>query len=200
LAADGVPTERISVHHNFCPDPGEGAGTRTDEVLYAGKLTEDKGVRLLLDTWTRAPDMPGRLLIAGRGPLEDDVRAVADAHGSVTYLGGVPLDDLTAIRRRCSAAVVPSLWEEPFGLTAVEAMAAGTPVVTTGTGGLADIVDETTGWLVEPTENGLAAGLAAAVADRGLRGTAARARYLEHFTEEVAVRRLVGHYEAVANA
>jgi glycosyltransferase involved in cell wall biosynthesis len=198
LRADGFPDDRVAVHHNFAPDPGPGATTRTDELLYAGKLTEDKGVRLLLETWTRAPDVPGRLLIAGRGPLEPEVRAVADVDPRVHYLGGVSLDELTTIRHRCSAAVVPSLWEEPFGLTAIEAMAAGTPVVTTGTGGLADVVDDTTGWLVAPTRDALAAGIAAAVASRGTKGAAARARYLQLFTEEVAIRRLRSHYQAVA--
>jgi glycosyltransferase involved in cell wall biosynthesis len=197
LRADGFPDDRIAVHHNFAPDPGAGPTTRTDELLYAGKLTEDKGVRLLLDTWTRAPDVPGRLLIAGHGPLEPEVRAVAAADARVRYLGTASMDELTAIRRRCSAAVVPSLWEEPFGLTAVEAMAAGTPVVTTGTGGLADVVDELSGWIVAPTVGALAAGIAAAVANRGTKGDAARARYLELFTEDVAVQRLVNHYEAV---
>jgi glycosyltransferase involved in cell wall biosynthesis len=93
--------------------------------------------------------------------------------------------------------VVPSLWEEPFGLTAVEAMAAGAPVVTTGTGGLADTVDDNSGYLVEPTVAGLRSGLAAALADRGRRGEAARSKYLGAFTERVAVARLRAEYERV---
>jgi glycosyltransferase involved in cell wall biosynthesis len=196
---DGFPADRITVHHNFCPDSGAGAATRTDELLYAGKLTDDKGLGLLLDTWRRAPDIPGRLLIAGRGPYEDAVRTLAEADPRVRYLGSVPMDELTTIRQRCAAAVVPSLWEEPFGLTAIEAMAAATPVVTTGLGGLADVVDTASGWVVPPTVDGLAGGLAAAVAERGTRGAAARARYLAHFTEAAAIKRLTGIYSALVS-
>jgi glycosyltransferase involved in cell wall biosynthesis len=201
LRRDRFPAERVAVHHNFVPDPGMGRAPeeRTDELLYAGKLTADKGVGLLLDTWSATPDLPGRLLIAGRGPLDNDVRALAARDPRVSYLGAVSIDELNTIRQRCAAAVVPSLWEEPFGLTAVEAMACGAPVVTTGAGGLAELVDERCGWLLAPTVAGLADGVVAAVHERGARGHAARARYLAAFTEETAVRRLIGHYEAVTS-
>lgn len=199
LRGDKFPAERVVVHHNFAPDtgPGRAAGSRTDELLYAGKLTKDKGIGLLIDAWRSAPEMPGRLLIAGLGPLEPDVRALAEGDERVTYLGGVSIEALTAIRQRCCAAVVPSLWEEPFGLTAVEAMASATPVVTTGSGGLAELVDESSGWLVPPTTSGLVDGMIAAVRARGDRGATARERYLVGFTEEVAVHRLIGIYDDV---
>jgi glycosyltransferase involved in cell wall biosynthesis len=125
------------------------------------------------------------------------VRSLAATDDRVTYLGAVSIDELTAIRQRCCAAVVPSVWEEPFGLTAVEAMASATPVVTTGTGGLAELVDETSGWLVPPTTSGLVDGIVAAVRARGDRGPAARARYLAAFTEDIAVRRLTTIYDDV---
>jgi glycosyltransferase involved in cell wall biosynthesis len=199
MRADGYPADRVAVHHNFAPDPGPGQPpeARTDELLYAGKLTADKGIGLLLDTWAGTADLPGRLLIAGRGPFESDVRELADRDARVRYLGAVPIDELNGIRQRCAAAVVPSLWEEPFGLTAVEAMACGTPVVTTGSGALAELVDERSGWLVAPTPDGLAVALSAAVRERAERGAAARMRFLESFTEATAMRRLIGHYEAV---
>jgi glycosyltransferase involved in cell wall biosynthesis len=199
LHADGFPHDRVVVHHNFVPDPGPGrpVDERTDELLYAGKLTAEKGIGLLLAAWRSAPTLAGRLLIAGRGPFETEVRAAAAADARVTYLGAVPIAELTEIRHRCSAAVVPSLWEEPFGLTAVEAMAAGAPVVTTGTGGLADAVDAGSGYLVAPTVDGLRSGLTAALADRGRRGDAARARYVAMFTEQIAVSRLRAEYERV---
>lgn len=199
LRADGFPPERTLVHYNFAPDPGPGRppGARTDEVLYAGKLTPDKGIGLLLDAWASAPDLPGRLLIAGLGPLEGRVRDAAERDARVTYLGAVSIDALTEIRQRCAATAVPSLWEEPFGLTAVEAMACGAPVITTGTGGLADLVDESSGWLVAPTTRGLTDGIIAAVRESGSRGPAARDRFLAGFTEDAAMRRLVHIYDDV---
>ena len=202
LRADRFPAERIAVHHNFAPDPGAGRepAARTDELLYAGKLTTDKGVGLLLEAWRSAPDIPGRLIIAGLGPLEPDVRALAQGDERVTYLGAVSIDELTTIRQRCCAALVPSLWEEPFGLTAVEAMASGTPVVSTGSGALAEIVDPTTGYVVEPTVAGLASGIIRAIGERGRLGPAARERYLQRFTEEIAVHRLIREYRTAAAA
>ena len=93
---------------------------------------------------------PGaRLVIAGRGPAEESLRRLAAGlglAGNVSMVGFVPDDERNRLYGMASAAVVPSLYE-PFGITALEAMAAGTPLIAADTGGLAEIVKNgVNGW------------------------------------------------------
>ena len=78
----------------------------------------------------------------GRGPEEADLRALAlRLGGQVEFLGRVTGDQLGVLRREAAVVLVPSRCDE-FGLTALEAMAAGVPVVATGAGALPELVGE----------------------------------------------------------
>lgn len=129
--------------------------------LFAGRLEELKGIRVLLNAWRRVP--PGeRLLIAGDGPSEAECRAYAEAHGlNAEFLGRVEHARLAELQRQVKAVIVPSLCYESFGLSAAEALMHGTPVIGSDLGN--------TGAFITPGQNGLrfapgdAAALAAAV-------------------------------------
>ncbi len=132
-------------------------------VAYAGRLAREKGVETLLAAFARiaASQPDARLLIAGTGPLEDDLRARAAPLGArVTFLGHLPRAEMERAFDAAWVQVVPSLWHEPFGNVSTEAMMRGTAVIAADVGGQSDIVRPgTTGWLVPP-------GDAAALADR----------------------------------
>lgn len=113
-------------------------------LFFVGRLVIEKGVQVLLEA------MPGilsmypevKLVIAGRGPMEEHLqnRAKELGIGHKVYFAGY-IDDRTRnqLYHFASAAVFPSLYE-PFGIVALESMAAGTPVVASDTGGLAEII------------------------------------------------------------
>ncbi len=94
-----------------------------------------------------------RLVLAGAGSYEPVLRRLADDVGAgrvVTFAGHLEVDDLAALFSAADAVVVPSRYE-PFGLVALEAQAAGAPLVVARTGGLADAVeDDVTGRVVAP--------------------------------------------------
>jgi len=117
-----------------------------DFLLFVGALGEHKGLDVLLDAYAAlSPRAP--LVLVGM-PRRDTPKSLPQG---VTIVPDVAHDDVLAAWPHCTLAVVPSLWPEPFGLTAVEAMAAGRPVVASDTGGLRDIVGhEQTGLLVPP--------------------------------------------------
>jgi glycosyltransferase involved in cell wall biosynthesis len=142
------------------------------EVLYAGRLSPEKGVRELV---AAADGLP--LVVAGDGPLRDEVPGA---------IGFVPHDELERLFERAAVVACPS-HREGFGVVCAEAMAFGRPVVAGDVGGLRDlVVHEETGLLVPPGDvEALRAALHRLLADPDLRrrfGEAGRARIAEHFT------------------
>ena len=185
LAAAGIPEERVRVKPNFVlHDPG--AGRPGDAFLFAGRLAIEKGVETLLAAWSMLADPPP-LRIAGVGPLETLVREVASRVPSVTYLGELEPADVRVEMRQAAALVFPSLWSEPFGLSIIEAFAAGIPVLAARAGAPAELVEDgRTGRLFEPSDPVALAAVVDAARRRpgelAEMGAAARRRYLDRYT------------------
>ena len=151
------------------PDPP--APAEPPEVLFAGRLSPEKGILQLL-----AAARGLRLVVAGDGPLRDRVPQT---------LGHVPNDELSRLYARAAVVACPSL-REGFGVACLEAMAHARPVVASATGGLLDlVVDGETGLLVPPGDvAALRAALERLLADAELRarlGGAARERARDRF-------------------
>jgi len=154
-------------------------------VVCSGRLVYEKGVHDLLAALPRLRRRhPGvRLVVAGRGPKEVELRELARRlrlGRSVAFAGFVPDADLAALVAAADCAVVPSVYE-PFGMVALEATAAGTPVAVSDVGGLREIVEHRGTGLRFPA--GDPAGLTDAVS--------------ELLTDQVLARRLVRQARAV---
>ena len=153
-----VPAERVAAARRRWAGDGP-------LVAFSGRLVYEKGVQDLLAALPRLRRRhPGlRLVVAGRGPSGDELVAAARRlrlGRAVTFAGFVPDSELAALVAAADCAVVPSRYE-PFGLVALEAAAAGTPVVASDAGGLAEFVRDRETGLTFPA--GDPAGLAAAV-------------------------------------
>ena len=107
-------------------------------VLYAGRLSHEKGVA---DAVVACRDAGLPLVVAGDGPAAGELEALA-AGADVRFTGRVGADELAQLRRDAAVAVVPSRYAEILPLAALEAMAAGVPVVAARSGGLAELVPD----------------------------------------------------------
>ncbi len=172
-------------------------------LLCVGRLIPIKGHIVLLRAFARARQvLPGlRLDIAGQGPLEPALRALAQELGiddAVTFLGQVsPIQDAL---ERSAVIVVPSLGEG-FGMVALEAMERGRPVIAAAIGGLAEIVEDgMTGVLVPPAEvEPLVDAIVRIGSDldlAGRLGRAGRERAVEHFQQDRCTDRTEALYRA----
>ena len=168
------------------PEVGEEA--QPPEVLYAGRLSAEKGVLELVEA-TRGM----RLVVAGDGPLRTRVPGAQ---------GFVPHDELQRLYARAAVVACPSR-REGFGVSCLEAMAHGRPVVATDVGGLRDlVVHRETGLVVPARDPGaLRDALVQLLADRELRrrlGTAARERARQHFSWDSVTDATLGVYAEAA--
>lgn len=205
-----LPPDRMFVAHNLVPRQQRRPRMPSLPVaLYAGRLEEAKGVRLLMSAWDRfcalSPDAELRLLIAGTGSLEREVAGWAATRPSVDVVGHVPSVRCAELMAEARAVVVPSLWQEAFGLVVVEAMAAGTPPIAFEHGSFAELITPgRDGVLVPPGDTeALARVLADVAADPGRYqnyGDQARVSYEQRFNPDDHVDRLVEIYRfAIAN-
>jgi glycosyltransferase involved in cell wall biosynthesis len=158
---------------------GGGTGPR---LVTAGRLEAVKGAQVLLAAMPAIlaayPD--ARLTVLGTGAMDDRLRRMADELGvrpAVTFGGWSPPATMAATLAAADVAVVPSIWPESFGLTALEALAAGCAVVAADGGGLPDLVRPgETGLLVPPGDApALAAAVLSLLADPELRARLAAA-------------------------
>jgi glycosyltransferase involved in cell wall biosynthesis len=214
----GAPPARTRVIYGgadprrFAPQPG----TDRDGVLFVGRLTPHKGIDRLI----RALPARAALRIAGSGghdprPPERDypdlLRRLAQDR-DVTFLGPVPDSALPGLYRRAAVLALPSVdrtcygrhvpVSELLGLTALEAMASGTPVIASRIGGLAEVVvDGETGFLVEPGDlAALQDRLALVLSDRGLAarlGANARDLLVQRFTWRACAERCLAAYQGL---
>jgi glycosyltransferase involved in cell wall biosynthesis len=170
--------------------PSVGEEAKPPEVLFAGRLSAEKGILDLL----AAANNGMKVTIAGDGPLRDRVPGA---------LGFVSHDALGPLYDRAAVVAVPS-HREGFGVVCAEAMAHGRPVVAAAVGGLLDLVrDEETGLLVPPRDvPALREALKRLLADDELRsrlGANARRRAEEELSwDRVTDRTLAAYEEALA--
>jgi glycosyltransferase involved in cell wall biosynthesis len=154
---DRIPKKKVLVVPNGVDTtvykPGDPKDDMDRYVLFVGRLVEQKGVHHLLRAFVhvlkRFPDF--ELKIVGSGPCESAYRRLADClliGDRVHFLGWKAGKELSQLYIGASVVAVPSVYE-PFGMTALEAMASARPVIASNTGGLKEIIKhEETGCLV----------------------------------------------------
>ena len=112
--------------------------------LFLGRLSVEKGVRFLMETWKdiyrSLGDSGPRLILAGDGPLESEVLAAQALNPLVELRGFVNGTEKQELLMNARAVVVPSLWWEGLGLVAYEAFDYGKPVLAARSGGLQEVV------------------------------------------------------------
>jgi glycosyltransferase involved in cell wall biosynthesis len=144
LSGLGLPQDRVFVRHNLIPSRSVPEAARENTVVYAGRLDEAKGLRLLMAAWDRYAGRAGdnglRLVIVGAGPLDTEVAAWAAGRPRVSAVGKVDAQRCAEFMATARAVLVPSTWEETFGLVAIEAMALGVPPVATDHGSFPELI------------------------------------------------------------
>ncbi|MGD9155482.1 MAG: glycosyltransferase family 4 protein [Bacillota bacterium] len=126
-------------------------------LFYVGRVVREKGLGVLLDAMPRilATYPKVKLVIAGKGPYMDELRHRAYQLGiyhHIYFTGFIADNTRNALYQCADVAVFPSLYE-PFGIVALEGMAAGVPVVVSDTGGMSEIIQHGRNGLKAYTDN-----------------------------------------------
>jgi glycosyltransferase involved in cell wall biosynthesis len=133
----GIPAERFVVKSNFVTPPNGSAGERRDHILFVGRLSEEKGIAILLDAFRHTNY---QLHIAGDGPLKELVRQASLENPNIRFLGPLDRPGVQLAMQECKALVFPSIWYEGMPMTIIESFAAGTPVIASNIGAMGSMI------------------------------------------------------------
>ena len=119
-------------------------------IIYSGRINHEKGISELVDAMLNLRDIPQiRLMVLGssffdNAKNEDEFvhslkNRAKEIENKIVFTGFIPYNQVPDYLQLADIAVLPSMWEEPFGLTIVESMAVGLPLITTRSGGIPEI-------------------------------------------------------------
>ena len=196
LVHAGIPREQFFVKPNFVVDPGlaDYPPSASRRFVFAGRLSEEKGVRVLIAAWASVKREGAQLIIAGDGPQRDELENYARTLGllpsDLVFAGRLPPADLIDLIKTARAVVLPSICLETFGSTIVEAFSCGRPAIVSDLGSPSELVRD--GWnayKASPSDAGaLAKSLAVLLANDTLTdemGRNSRYDYVTRFTPHV---------------
>lgn len=150
----GVEERRLSVLYHFATPSLRHPERSGKYFLFVGRMLESKGIKVLLDAYAQLSSHSVPLILVGSGNDMQNMKDYAYSIGLtnnvewVGYKSGKELDDLYS---GCLALINPSMLNETFGLTCLEAMAQGRPVIASRVGAIPEVVEENvSGLLVEP--------------------------------------------------
>jgi glycosyltransferase involved in cell wall biosynthesis len=136
----GLPADKIFVKPNFLnSDPGIGTG-EGGYALFVGRLSAEKGIATLLKAWSDQY-LQTRLVIAGDGPLIDDVMRASQTFPAIEYIGRQTPDQILTLMRNARFLILPSECYEGLPRVIVEAYACGTPVIASKLGSMEYLIE-----------------------------------------------------------
>lgn len=121
-------------------------------LVYSGRVNKDKGISELIDTLIQLKEFPQIKLMVLGGSFFDNAKnedifihslknKAIDIEDKIVFTGFIPYNQVPKYLQLADIAVLPSMWDEPFGLTIIEAMATGLPLITTRSGGIPEICE-----------------------------------------------------------
>lgn len=144
----GLPEKKLRVKPNFVEDAFKGEDfskivhQKEDFYLFIGRISEEKGIRTLVDAWNAIRDeSDSKLLILGDGPIKKELQKQTAQNPNISWLGFVGRDKVLDYLKRAKALMFPSEWYEGMPMTILEAFSAATPVISTNIGSQAGIVE-----------------------------------------------------------
>lgn len=150
LISDGITASRIKVLPHFVRPYVAPIAVKEDYLLCVGRLSEEKGFQVAIEALRF---LPHRLVIAGSGPFEKELRVLAKRLGvcdRVAFFGFTDQKKIRDLMARAVCTLVPSLWHEPFGYVMPESFLALTPVIGSDSGAISELLAPISQELIVP--------------------------------------------------
>lgn len=199
----GVAADRYVVKPNFLESKEADATHRNETFLFAGRLSEEKGIHVLLEAFSK---IDAQLIIIGDGPLREDVETACKKSPNIILKGHLDNASVRKLMYECTALIFPSIWYEGMPMTLLESFATGTPVIASNLGAMQTMIID--GYNGLHFEAGEAESLANAVrrwqslspAQKELFSKNAADTYSERYTPQLNLERSLSIYKSVMHS
>jgi glycosyltransferase involved in cell wall biosynthesis len=128
---------QIAVKPNFVVSNDNELTKRKNHFLFVGRLTDDKGIKLLLTSFVNSAF---QIRIIGDGPLKSLVEETSSCNSNIVYLGYQSKKIIEKELSTCNALIFPSIWYEGMPLTIIESLSRGTPVIASKLGAMEEMI------------------------------------------------------------
>jgi glycosyltransferase involved in cell wall biosynthesis len=150
---NGIDLRAFSAKHSHITRQDVGLNNQDFVLIYSGRINQEKGIKELTEAMNELLDYPKiKLLVIGSSffgnVTDDDIfskelrESTKNIQDKIFFTGFIPYKDVPSYLKLADLAIVPSMWDEAFGLTVLEAMAAGLPLITTRSGGIPEICED----------------------------------------------------------
>lgn len=203
LVRGGIPEDMVCVKPNSIGVPECAEYSKGGYALYVGRLSAEKGLQQLMNSWRTLRHVP--LRIVGDGPLLERMQTQVQVESlPVTFLGHLSHSETIRQIGAAEFLVVPSVWYEGFPMVVLEAFAVGTLVIASAIGGLQEIVkNEHSGLLFEPAnEESIIEVISRAIESESLRQSLtenAKKDFAAKYSNERNLSRLIEIYQSCIN-
>lgn len=141
----------IQLNNVDCRKDNAGIRNQSLNILYVGSLSKHKGIQILIEAVRRIKKDDISLKIVGSGRYRNRLEDLAGADKRITFHGNINNEDIAAYYNESDVLILPSIWNEVFGIVSLEAFRAGIPVIASRIGGIAEVVKHNyNGFLFEP--------------------------------------------------
>jgi len=150
LTSSFIPENKVHVLPNYSSFSYEEEIEKKDYFLYFGRLSQEKGIYTLL----HAIPKKAKIVIAGNGPLENDVLDASKENPKIQFVGFKKGKELQELISHALCSIYPSEWYENCPLSILESLSLRTPVIGSDIGGIPELIeDEKTGLLFKPGDS-----------------------------------------------
>lgn len=150
---NGIDLNAFAIKSSHITRQDVGLNNQDFVIIYSGRINAEKGIKELTQAMNKLADYPQiKLLVIGSSFFgnttgNDDFtqklqESIKDIQDKIQFTGYIPYQKVPSYLKLADLAVVPSMWDEAFGLTVLEAMAAGLPLITTRSGGIPEICED----------------------------------------------------------
>jgi glycosyltransferase involved in cell wall biosynthesis len=154
MVKSGLPEEKMYIKPNFINSRNLSKKSKSKQFLFVGRVSPEKGLDLLLESFTNLEDNEYKLVIIGDGPEKEKLQEKYKDVNRICWKGHLPHNQVLKEIEQSRALVMPSRWYETFGMVVIEAFSVGTPALGSNHAGIPElIIDGKNGRLFTPNDS-----------------------------------------------